>query len=430
MASPGRNRSPVFLLLQQGEFRSLWIVSILGELSRRLEVLVLSWLILQETESPLRLALVLVFTYLSRPLVSPFAGVLADRLGRKRILLGGHVVNALTAMAILLLLATDRIDTWHVYLSTFVRGATWALDEPSRRTGVFDIVGPKLVVSAMSLDITSTTAGRLAGPIIGGVLLGLVGFEGAYVFAVAVYIIAVVLMAGVTIPETREPGPAAAVWKSLAEATAYAVRSPMLAGMLCVTFLMNGLANPVQHFVPAIGRDVLGVGPVLVGLLASAEGFGQVTSSVVMATRDINRTHGLMLVGGSLGVLVMALLFLWSPWYAASFAALTLGGVGMAAYGTMQSSIAMLWAPRDMRVTMMGLRGICIGVGTPVGSLSMGLVAGALGIQLAISSVVLAGLALLLLVIFLTPALRTLAPTPAATGAQPSPLTQPGGTEA
>ena len=407
MTSPVRSQSPAVRLLRRADFRSMWVVAILGELSRRLEVLVLSLLILEETKSPLQLALILVFVYVPRPLVSPFAGVLADRISRKSLLMGCHTINTLTATGILLLLATNRVDTWHVYVATFIRGATWALEEPARRTGVFDLVGPKLVVSAMSLDIAGTTGGRLAGPIIGGVLVGVAGFEAAYIFAIAVYLLAVMFLVGVNIPRTRQVGQAGAVWTSLVEATGYALRSPMLLGMLCITLLINGLANPVQHFVPAVGLQVLNVGPVLVGLLASAEGFGQLVLSAAMATRDINRSHGLMLVGGALGVLTMALMFVWSPWYALSFGALTLGGFGMAAYGTMQSSIAMLWAPQEMRGTMMGLRGICIGVGTPAGALSVGLVAGALGVQWAISTLVIVGLGLVLLVTLLTPALRT-----------------------
>ena len=84
-------------------------------------------------------------------------------------------------------------------------------------------------------------------------------------------------------------------------------------------------------------------------------------------------------------VLVMVILFVWSPWYALSFGLLIAGGIGQAGFGTMQSAITMLEAPREMRGRMMGLLSVCIGVGTPLGTLEIGAMAVLFSTQWALS---------------------------------------------
>jgi len=117
----------------------------------------------------------------------------------------------------------------------------------------------------------------------------------------------------------------------------------------------------------------------------------------------------------------MAILFVWSPWYALAFLVLTIGGIGQAGFGTMQSSITMLSAPRPMRGRMMGLMSFCIGLGTPLGTLEIGAVAAAFSTQWAISVNALAGLFLMIPALLLTPLVRQPAAPPPAPVAAPEP---------
>ena len=136
-----------------------------------MELLVLSWLILQATQSPLQLGLVLVFNNLPRPALSLFTGFIADRFDRWRILMASQVINTLVAGAILALIVTDSIVSWHVYAAVFVQGATKSLEDPSRRTGILDIVGERRLVNALSLDTISNTSGKMLGPLLGGIMI-------------------------------------------------------------------------------------------------------------------------------------------------------------------------------------------------------------------------------------------------------------------
>ena len=213
------------------------------------------------------------------------------------------------------------------------------------------------------------------------------------------------LMSKLRIPNYQGLAQIEPVVRSLKVAVSYAWRSPVLIGLFYITIVMNALAFPVQQFIPAIGRDHLGVGITMVGLLVAADGFGQLAGAGIMAiSRDL-RYHGRVFVLGSTGVLLMGIIFVWSPWYALTFGLLTLSGIAQSGFSTMQSAVTMLATPHDMRGRMMGLLSVCIGVGTPLGAVEMGAVASAVSIQWAISLNAFAGLILLLPAIAISPLL-------------------------
>ena len=141
----------------------------------------------------------------------------------------------------------------------------------------------------------------------------------------------------------------------------------------------------------------------MVGLLVAADGFGQLAGAGIMAIRRDLRYHGRVFVVGSVGVLLIGMIFVWPTWYAITFALLTLGGVAQSGFSTMQSAVTMLATPHDMRGRMMGLLSVCIGVGTPLGAFEMGLVASAISIQWAIALNAVVGLVLLVPAIIFTP---------------------------
>ena len=414
-----RRDAPIFSVMRDRDFRAIWYVGSLRELSRRMELLVLSWLILQATQSPFQLGLVLVFNNLPRPALSLFTGFIADRFDRWRILMASQIINTLVAAALLALMVSDAIEAWHIFAAVFLQGATKALEDPSRRTGILDIVGERRLVNALSLDNISNTAGKMAGPLLGGIMIdtsgplisGMVGgvsvenggFVGAAGLILLVHLADLVVMTRVRIPRKERSATLEPVWQSLGSGIRYALATPLLWGMLYVTIIMNALAFPLQQFIPDIGANNLGVGATLVGLLVAGEGIGQLIGAGGMAlTRNLER-HGLVFVVGSTAVLIMGILFVWSPWYMLAFMVLVFGGIGQSGFGTMQSTITMLAAPPEMRGRMVGLMSVCIGIGTPLGGLALGILAENFGTSQAVTVNALAGLALLVPSLVLTP---------------------------
>ncbi len=395
----------ILTVLKNPDFRTIWYVGSLGEVGRRMELLVLSWLMLQLTDSYFQLGLVFAFNNLPRPMISMYTGYIADRFPRAKVLMAGQIINVLTAVVLLSVLAYDfdLIRPWHIFGAVFIQGITKSIEDPSRRTAIFDIVGQNRLVNALSLDVISNNLGKMTGPIVAGILLDVSGFTGAYSVLLAVHITNLALMTKLRIPSYSGAPQVEPIVRSMKVAISYAWKSPALVGLFYITIIMNTLAFPFQQFIPAIGRDELEVGVVLVGLLVAADGFGQLAGAGIMALSRDFRFHGRVFVIGCVGVLSIGIVFVWSPWYALTFALLTMAGIFQSGFATMQSAITMLSTPHDMRGRMMGLLSVFIGVGTPLGAAEIGLMASSVSIQWAISLNMFVGLVLLMPAIFMTP---------------------------
>jgi predicted MFS family arabinose efflux permease len=391
-------------ILQNRNFLWLWAAGGMSNASRWMETGVLGWLILDLTDSAWYVALVGVSR--SAPLLAfgLFAGLIADRTNRWVVMLCAQAINALMTGVLLVLLLFEAIQPWHVLLVAFILGCDTILDMPSRRSLIYDLVGPQQVVSAMSLETINNTVGKFLGPLIGGLMLEMTGFAGVYLLLAVIYLLALGLILQVRI---NLPAPAASaqpIWQSLLSGIQYALHNRVVLGVLCITVIMNALAFSYQQILPVMARDHLGVGPGLMGLLASADGLGTLIGALLLAALGNQPQHGRIFALGALLELVCLLAFAASPWYALSLALLLGVGLGNAGFSTMQSTIILLSAAPGMRGRAVGILGLCIG-STPLGLLELGAVAAAVGVPVAIGFNAGLGLVLWLSIIAFTPLL-------------------------
>ena len=396
-------------LLRERNFRLIWSVGILAEFGRRNELLVMSLLILDVTgSSASQLMLLWVFNNLPRPFVSPIAGYIADRFSRQRVMILAQAFNLATAGGLLGLMLYDleALQAWHIFVVAFIQGTTKAVEDPSRRTGIFDIVGRDRIVNAMSLDVIAQNVGKMVGPVVGGILIQFSGYPAAYIFLLFVHVDNFWLISRLRIPESTLPAVLPPIWRGAGNAFGFAWKSGALVGMLSITMVMNAWAFPLQQFIPAVGQDLLMVGPALVGALVAADGFGHLAGAAMMASTRAIRFHGRYFAFGSIIVLLASAAYVWSPWYALAFVLLFISGLGQAGFSTMQSSIMMLVSPPAMRGQMMGLLSFCIGVANLLGALELSFVVSALALQQTISLHALAALALLVPAMVFTPLIR------------------------
>lgn len=397
-------------LMGERDFRVIWGAGILAEFGRRYELVAFSLLILQVTDSSAaQLMLLWVFNNLPRPFVSPLAGYIADRFARQRVMLLAQAVNLGTAgwlLGLMLGAGLDALQTWHIFLAAFVQGLTRAVEDPSRRTGIFDIAGRERVVNAMSLDVIAQNVGKMAGPVVGGLLIEFSGYPAAYGFLLFVHLDNLLLVSRLRIPATGLMATAPPLWRGVGSALGAAWRNRTLVGMLSITLVMNALAFPLQQFIPAVGTDLLGVGPALVGVLVAADGFGHLAGAAMLAARRGVRYHGRYFAYGSVVVLLASAAYVWSPWYGLAFGLLLLSGLGQSGFSTMQSSIMMLSSPPEMRGQMMGLLSFCIGIANLLGALEISAAVSWLPLQYTIALHALAGLALLVPAVLFTPLAR------------------------
>jgi MFS family permease len=286
-----------------------------------------------------------------------------------------------------------------------ISGVGWALDNPSRRSLILDLVGRSGVTNGVALDSVAMSAGITLGPALAGALIDLSGVAGGYLAVTAFYAVSVVLLLRLHPPRVPRPrGGITAALANLAVGLRFVASHRTLIATVVVTLNMNLLLFPYMHVVPVIARDVLNVGPGLMGLLQAAAGLGTLAGAVAVASAASIDHHGRLYAGGAMLALLALLGFAASPWYLISVPMLVALGLGVAGFSTMQPTIVMLVSREEMRGTALGVISLAIGVG-PLGALLVGGVASATSAPTALGLNAAAGIVLLAVTIALMPSL-------------------------
>ena len=379
-----------------------------------MELLVLILLIREITGSYFQLGLLAVFLNAPRPILSLFSGVIADRLDRRLIMIAAHAAYMGVAGTILLLLIADAVQSWHVFVIVFFQGLAKVMEDPSRRTAMFDLVGPERIASAMALESMTSTIGKIAGPLAAGALIAVAGFTGTYVFLAALDLASLLLLVRLRLPH-RDPGsgPQPAIFQSLGEGIRYSLVNRTILGVLLISIVMNAMVLRIQEFIPVIASDHLLVGPVLIGLLTSSEGIGNLLGATIISLKANIRHHGRLFVAGSVVMAFMVLAVALSPWFALSFVLLLLAGVAHAGFSTMQSTMLLLASPAEIRGRIVGVNSLTNGAAQMVGPLEIGAIGNAVSIIFAIGLNAALAMVMIVPLAIITPILkRTAGPVP------------------
>ena len=404
---PPLSNFPVLVILQNPDFRLMWAARWVHEISRRMELLVLGYLIYELTDSVFQVSLISVFLNGPRPPLSLVAGMLADRLDRWRILAGIHTFYLLVASALLALLILDLIQPWYVFFAILLQGTAKVLDDPTRRAALFDLAGGSRIAHAMSLETITNNVGKILGPLAGGLLIAFYGFTGAYMVLVTLDLIAAGLMLKMRLPKGATlVGRDREFLQGIKSGIGHSFSNKFVLGVLSISLVMNGMVLPLQYFIPVIATEVLKVGPALGGVIGAAEGIGTLIGAIIIGTRRNYTFHGRYFVIGAMIVAVGVAAVAWSPWFLVSFLLLFGAGVGQSGFSTMQSTILLLSSPAEMRGRIMGSQGLVNGLGHLIGGLEIGAIAQAFTISLALGINAGVGLLLMLPVVLLTPLVR------------------------
>lgn len=374
----------------------------------------LGWFVLVRTDSPWLVIMVGFAGTAPMLLLGLFGGYLADSFPRQRLFVFTQLACLGAAMGMTVLLASGAADYRYAYLMALVLGGAWALDMPSRRSAIHDLLGAAGVTNGLALDTMGMSASRMLGPALAGVIIWVWDFQGVYVAVTVCYLVEVALLARFQVRGVqRDSGPSNFL-TNLLVGVRYVRGNPTLRAVVMVTITMNLVLFPYMHLVPVVAREVLNTGAVLAGVLQGASGFGALVGAAFVASATNIRNHGRIYIAGSILSLVTLLVFAVSRWYALSLPALVVLGFGTAGFSTMQATLIMLVAEREMRGKALGVVTIAIGTG-PLGTLSLAAITTAVSAPFALGLNAIAG-TVALLVIGLT--MRSLArPTVESEGA-------------
>jgi MFS family permease len=379
-------------LLSSPTFLRLWAIGGCVNTMRWFEVLTAALFTLDATGSGLAVAVVSAARTLPMLLLGAFAGVMSEAMNRKRILLIGQMVSGVASATIAVLAILGIARPWHVGIAALVSGTVWSTEMSTRRRMVGECVEGTLVPRALALDTMTNSITRLLGPMAAGIAYQMMGLAGAYTASACVYLVAVILVAGLAYQQSSRRIVLSHVPRDLAEAFSFARGHLIIGGVLAVTIAMNMFGFCYSALVAPIGRQIFMVSPTLTGMLAGAESFGALLGGLWLTTGETRLSGRTLMVGGSLLFLVCVILMPFAPAFSLACLLLVTGGIGSAAFANMQTSLIVLHAPPHIRSRLMGLLTVCIGSG-PLGILLIGALADHFGPLVAVDIMAVTGLA-------------------------------------
>jgi MFS family permease len=392
-------------LLAAPNYLRLWVAGGFGNSMRWLEMLVAGIYTFDLTGSAFAVAVVTVARTLPMLVLGSLTGVVSEALNRKTMLLCGLFIMAANSAVLCALAADDVIRVWHIALGGVVAGTVWTTEMAVRRRMIGEVMAPAHVGQAIALDSVTGSATRMIGPLLGGVVFQAVGLAGAYALSTAIYLAAGIVVVGLAYQQEARRLNLARIPADIIEGLVIVRQHPIILGVVLITVVTNVFAFSYSALIAPIGLSDYAVSPVLVGLLAAAEPLGAIVSGLAMAAGWVRMDRPRMMVSGSFVFLFALVATALAPWYALAFVLLLAGGLGTAAFSSMQSTLVLTNAPAAARSRVLGIITVCIGTG-PLGVLAVGALSDWLGASRAMMVMAIAGIAALAAVRQISPAMR------------------------
>jgi MFS family permease len=335
-----------------------------------------SWLVWRLTRSAQMLGIVNFLGAAPVFLFGVWAGSIADRHERRRVVLATQANAIVQATLLAALTLSGLVRPWHVLALAAMLGMTYAFEIPARQALLADLAGEDMP-NAIALNSSIVNAARVAGPALAGFVVASVG-EG-WAFALNAVSFVGTYYALLVMRPPRQPPHTLGRRAHVLEGLAYAGRTSHVRALLALLAVSSFFAMPYQTLLPMYASDVLGGGARLYGVLLACAGAGALAGAVGLLLRTGLRGLGRRVAAGAtlLGAGVLALAVSRSA--ALSAAALAVVGFGFITQMAGTMTLLQGLAPADMRGRVMGLFSTLFVGMTPFGSLAAGLAASRFG---------------------------------------------------
>jgi len=323
------------------------------------------WLVLQLTGSGVSLGLTTALQFAPMLLLGPWAGVWADRMPKRRILLAAQGWMVAPALTLLVLTATGAVELWMVYALVLARGLGHAVDTPVRQAFVMEVVGREHVAAAVSLNSAVVSTARLVGPAVAGGLIAGAGIAPCFAVSSAAFLVAVGALLALDPVALQRAALSGRGPGQLREALSQVWSNPALRLPLAAMTVVGTLAFNFQVVLPLMARYAFDGGAGTYGALAAAMGAGAVLGAVTNAGRRSHSLTGLGAIGLAFGALLAAIAA--APTLGLALAALVLMGAASISFTATTNSLLQLAAPSTMRGRVMALWSVVYLGSTTVG---------------------------------------------------------------
>jgi MFS family permease len=355
-----------FSALAVRNFRIYFVGQVISVSGSWMQRIAQSWLVLELTGSGSAVGAVTAVQFLPIMLMAPLGGLVADRLDKRRVLYVTQVMAAFTAAALGVLVITDSVQLWMVFVLALVHGVVGSFDNPARHAFVMEMVGRSRLINAVGLNSVLMNTARIVGPAAGGVLIVTLGIGACFVINSVSYlffIVALLMMRGAdferSTPEPRRK-------RQLRDALVYVRGEPQLFVPLAMMGVIGLLTYEFEVVLPLLARFTFGGSADAFGVMFAAMGLGSVAGGLYTAARGERPGRSLIWLAYGLGGAVALAAIAPGMWMAC--VALFFVGMASTSFFTLGNSLIQLNSVPGMRGRVIALRTAAVLGSRPLGA--------------------------------------------------------------
>jgi MFS family permease len=352
-----------------------------------------AWLILKLTNSSMMLGVVSFANYLPVLLMTTFAGVVVDRVDRRRLITATQILLMLSAMVLAALTWLGVVRPIHVIALAAFNGIVSSFDMPGRQAFVVKMVNLEDLSNAIALNSLIVNGARVVGPAVAGLLIAAVGTATCFFLNGLSYLAVIWSLLAMTLAAEEIHAKHTSMLERLREGFSYVRHHKPTLYLLLLSAVANGIASQYAVLVPIFAHNILHGEARDYGFLMAAQGMGAMVGAFILATRVGDARELSWMLG--LGLLLMAVatsIFSLSPWLGLSLAAQALTGMGLIGSRTTTNTLLQISVPDELRGRVMSFFTLsAIGM-LPFGALGVGFAGEHLSPQLAVQLCAIVGL--------------------------------------
>lgn len=359
-----------------------------------------SWVVWTLTGSEAALGTVTLFNTLPILLLGPWAGVWADRLDRRKLLIGTQIAAMILAVILALLTQFQVVQLWHVYALALGLGIVTALDLPAQQAFLGDLSGMDQVRRAVNLNGMILQISRVAGPALAGIIVNRLGIAPAFWLNALSFLAVVFSLIAVRSSQVRSTSSKVNPLAQLGDALRFVRREPRMQDLYVIATLVTfGFWGLLNNVIPSIASKILNGNAETLGAILGASGAGALVSIVIIVPlAQAARYGGRVLTASALWLGVWLILFSFSREVPLSMLCMFMASMGAPIIFTMALGLIQLMAPADMRARLLSLFTMISFGMQPIAALIVGYIAEHIGVLQAVQfngSVVILGALLL-----------------------------------
>lgn len=385
--------------LQYRDFRLLWFGEVVSTVGSQMQIFAINWHLYEILRGQtftlsvlghdfvlgsdaLGLGVLGLVRVIPIVLFALLGGVLADALDRRKLMIWTRAIAAVLAFILAALTFFDQITVSMIYLLTALGAAAQAFDSPARQSIIPNLVESKDLANAVSLNTLMFQVGSIAGPALAGIMvaqfnIGIVYGFNAVTFVFAIGAILMLHHRGKT--DTRQN----IGWGSLLEGLRFVYHKRIIWGTMLLDFFATFFSS-ARTMLPIVAGDMLHVGAVGYGILATAQPIGSLIAGLIVALRrEIKRQGFVLLVAVGIYGLATALFGL-STSFVLSYIFFALTGSSDTVSTVIRGTLRQILTPDHLRGRMVSVNMMFFMGGPQLGELEAGVVAAALGAPFAI----------------------------------------------